>query len=320
MIKSKKKIIIKARDIEQNNQQTETSELSNKVIPYKTNYIFLSNSQLTYPFTIKIQEYLFPHLMPTHKCKLIPIEHNVEEKIELEDEFEDIKYNDMHIVNKIKDFFKYGNVDKTLLHNTYIENLMKYFYEKKENIINFAYDIYAAPYLKNNLIFEGKNWDNVNNNRYKLTIDKIKDLLNENATFILNRATCLRLNKLKKLNLVVQDYKTLSEVKETENHDFGDYAYLNNKNDKYQGINIATGPERDIILYQTYLFHKSATERNSKINNKSNNNIFNILLKHQQEHKNNNMIELSNNNDIIEFLIRRHIRNMNIDSSIKREK
>lgn len=322
MLKSKKKITIKARDIESKHQRTETSELSNKVCTNKPKFILLSNPQLT--FTIKTPQYSFPRIMSTHKCKLIAIERNVEERKELEDEFEDIKYNDMHIVKKIKDFFKYGNVDKTLLHNTYIENLMNYFYAKKENIINFAYDIYAAPYLKNNLLFEANFWDSINNNRYKLTIDKIKDFLNTNAMFILNRATYLRLNKLKKLNLVVQDYKTLSEVKETENHDFGDYAYLNNKNEKYQGINIATGPEREIILYQSYLFNKpkTALEQNSKIKNKNKNNqnIFNILIQHQQEHTNNNMIELSNNDDIIEFLIRRHIRNMNINSSFKREK
>ena len=47
MLKSKKKITIKARDIESKHQRTETSELSNKVCTNKPKFIFLSNPGLS---------------------------------------------------------------------------------------------------------------------------------------------------------------------------------------------------------------------------------------------------------------------------------
>ncbi len=327
MIKStnsvtKKKKNNKITVVAHNKEECKNTIITNYYLLSQPTYTFIPNPKHLFKLTSK-NEYEFPKQMPTHNYKLLEIDRTVNDAEELRDGVEDMIQNNIHWVKKIKMFFRHGNIDKTIQSNMYIENLMNYFYSKMENKINFIFDIYAAPHIRNNLFFNiDKSVISETQNNYKISLDKIKARMENNSFNILNKYTMMRLNKLRKLKMVIQDYKALSEVKESENNDFEDYAYLNNKITKYDKINLTYGQEREIILCHNHLF-----DYKPKLNNKKRKeleelrkrkNILDILFDHKDDHE--GFVLRANEHKVIDFLIKRHMKGYYPNGGYERKK
>lgn len=316
--KKNKKITV----IAHNKEESKNSVISNYYLLSQPTYTFIPNPKLLFKLTSSTV-YEFPKQMPLHNYKLLPIDKTINDAEELRDGVEEMIQNNIHWVKKIKMFFKHGNIDKTILSNMYIENLMNHFYSKIENQQNFIFDIYAAPHIRNNLFFnKNKSIISETQNNYKISLDKIKSIMENNSFNILQNYTMMRLNKLRKLKMIIQDYQALSEVKESENNDFEDYAYLNNKITKYDKINITYGKERDIILGHHHLF-----DYKPKLNNKKRKeleelrkrkNILDILFDHKDDHE--GFVLKPNEHKVIDFLIKRHMKSYYPNGGYERKK
>ncbi len=172
-----------------------------------------------------------------------------EEERDLVDDMIKLSHEDFFRMKKISAFFRYGNLDSFHHFNSHISKLLRNFYNKFENIVNFRYDIYTVPLLKNHLYFLNfRNKEQKRFNFYKHNIEKINSYVNRNDVNMINKINLIKLNTTRELMLILKTYKNLGEkVDSYEKCDFIYYSYFNKKDDS-QSIKIANEQERKAIL------------------------------------------------------------------------
>ena len=276
-----------------------------------------------------LPEYKLPTIMPTHNYKLLPLALTGSDDEELLDEVDDKSRSDFHVVKQIKHFFKYGNIHNTVSSNFLIDNMHKSFYAKKENKVNFEQDNLMTPYFKNNLFLSRT--AGFNDNCYKASITNISKGIENNQTNILRYNTLKRLNRLKKIESLIKEFQSLNEVTESENYDFGDFAYLNNKRTNYKGVKFADENIRKLILsgdYSQRTHHevngllggstglgtgngqgkKGKEEGNDREKKNTFTSIFDLMDSHNKRHIQNKKLYGGNSNQVVQFLINRYLR------------
>lgn len=310
-----------------NSNNNNSCVFDTKLLRSKQIYKFLKTSP-NKPNSLRcsLPEYKLPTIMPTHNYKLQPLNLNANNDEELLDEVDDKSRNDFHVSKQIKHFFTYGNIYKTVNSNFLIDNMYKSFYAKKENKINYEQDGLITPYFKNNLFLSQTGF---NENCYKSSIQNISKGIESNQTNILRYNTLKRLNRLKKIESLEKEFQSLNEVTQSENYDFGDFAYLNNKRTNYKGVKFADDNIRKIILSEDYnervhhevdvLFGdvKGMGNTNAKKDKEANNegerknkfkNIFEVMDAHNKQHMKNKKLYGGNGSEVVQFLINRYLR------------
>ena len=173
-----------------------------------------------------------------------------EEEKDLVDGLIKLSHDDFFRMRKIKLYFKYGNMDSFHVYNSHISNKLKSFYEKFENLVNFRYDIYSLPLLKNHLYFLNfRDKESKKFNYYKHNIEKINSYLKKNDINMINKINLMKLNTTRELLIIQKDFKNLGEKPDNETADYVYFSYFDKKDDS-QCVKLANEEEKKAILRQ----------------------------------------------------------------------
>ena len=268
------------------NEGNKLSSIKEKKEKNKKDIIYIKtlSSFNNYGKKLNLEKELFPIINLTFVSKInhITINHPPEYKIPLEYEKPTIKLKsldsiikeDFHIIKeeekdlvdgmiklssddffrmkKIKFFFKYGSLDSFHFYNSHISNKLQLFYGKFENIVNFRYDIYSLPLLKNHLFFLNfRDKESKKFNYYKYNIGKINSYIKKNNINMINKINLMKLNTTRELMIIQKDHKNLGEKPDNETADYVYFSYFDKKDDS-QCVKLANEEEKKAILTQSY--------------------------------------------------------------------